>query len=272
MSLPPPRRPLKSRSLRRRRQSPSVTPAVVVDDPPSLAKLLRSLLGLLVIGGILGGGLWFYVKGMKQTIRITENINNGLKAIAAEIWANGMAPEIEDIDPDLTLTFMQLKKKAGGNPPRVVVIEDPEASFAGRRPTHQIIYMLGRHMVITLNLFYDFESGKIEILGYELGPNFQDVIKDHSTKKAAQPVSPVPGETSPPSDQKPVTEDKAGSEENPISGNQPAAEENPAPGDKPVTEENAVPEENPAAESQPAVEDKPVTEDKPATENFPAVK
>lgn len=185
MSLPPPRRPLKSRSLRRRRTEAPPRTSVVEDDAPSIGKLARGLLKLLIVFGVLGGFIWFYFKGLKETANTSLNLNSGLKAVAAELWENGLSVEIPDMDPDLTRILIQLKTKLQGSHPSVVVTNDEETAGVGSRPTtHQILYTLGMRSVLALTVDYDPGRGKIEILSYQLGSDYQDLMKDHKVNRA----------------------------------------------------------------------------------------
>ncbi|MDB6136200.1 MAG: hypothetical protein JWM59_4443 [Verrucomicrobiales bacterium] len=197
MSLPPPRRPSQSRTTRRRPvPQRSAAPALASDEQPSIGKVLRPLVGMLLLGGALGGGLWYYSQALKDSARITESLNSSLRAIAAELWTTGVTAEVEDMDPELMAILTQLRKKVPGLP-GIVVSDETESGLLGRRVTHHIVYMAGTRAALTLMVFHDMEHGRVAILGYELGPDFQSVQHDVLLKKPANSSPAAPDVLSP---------------------------------------------------------------------------
>ncbi|RYD37421.1 MAG: hypothetical protein EOP86_03540 [Verrucomicrobiaceae bacterium] len=199
MSLPPPRRPSQSRTrTTRRRPVPqrSAAPVLVSDEQPSVGKILRPLAGMLLLSGALGGGLWYYSQALKDSARMTEGVNSSLRAIAAELWSTGVTAEVEDMDPELMAILTQLRKKVKVFP-GIVVSDETESGLLGRRVTHHIMYMAGTRAALTLMVFHDTEHGRVAILGYELGPDFQSLQHDALLKKPANPSPPAPDVLSP---------------------------------------------------------------------------
>lgn len=189
MSLPPPRRPLRNSESSPRRKITSVRTSLPDGPPPgfeerSLGKLIRSIVAPLLIIGGLGALLWFYTGSLEKTARTSESSKLTLKAVAAELWDVGSVGGLLLENTDLSSALLVLKMEMKGAIPRILVAE-ADGTAGDARMTHQVAYLAGREMVLTVGVLFDPSSGKLEVLNFQPGPGYQQAVTDWLQKKRA---------------------------------------------------------------------------------------
>lgn len=138
--------------------------------PSSLTRLVRVLFGLVLVGGMFGGFLYLYFRGVSTEGRQEMGVQALLSVIGAEVWEKGTAELIpaagiaEDELALLPLVLMEAKRKAGPKFPdmRIVAGDPPPGNGAA---THQILYFIGGEASVVLRMRLDPATGRMEYLG-----------------------------------------------------------------------------------------------------------
>lgn len=202
MSLPPPRRPLRHSDSSSRRKIPAVRTSLPDGSPPvyeerSLGKLIRSILAPLLILGCLGALVWFYTGSLEKNARAAESIKLTMRAVAAEIWDSGSVAGLPLENEDLSSALIVLRNEMGGVVPQILVAE-ADGAAVDARTTHQVAYLTGKKMVLTLGVFFDPNSGKLEVLNFEPGSEYRQAVADWLKKKATSKKAAASGPESKP--------------------------------------------------------------------------
>lgn len=198
MSLPPrrqqkitpPHRPALERraaAQHRHHDQPSHRPPVPETWEPHtpgrlMLKLVRPLLVLVMLAGVGWGCWWFMTKGVTQIANTTENHTSNVRQIASDIWNDGSSLQLETNDADLAKIIILLRKKLEGQSPQVLVSEDDSGN---PRVTHQIHYVINQRSALTVGAHLDPATGKVELAGYEVGGDYQDVMREFTDMQAA---------------------------------------------------------------------------------------
>ena len=148
-------------------QLPELPPLPEEDHP--LKKLVRPLLGALVIFAMTLGVVWLFNSGLKNAAQEEMGITEGLRGVAADLWSSGAAPEIRVPDPRLTEELARLRS-AALSVPQIVVVE--AENLPGQPPaSHELIYLRGTVKLLSVRVLLDREAGKVDILSYLTGPD-----------------------------------------------------------------------------------------------------
>jgi hypothetical protein len=141
-------------------------PPILPDEERPLKRLLKPLLGLLMAGALAGGLIWFYTVGLKTVATQEAGLQEGLEAVASDLWLNGKAPEVRRIEPDLISDIETLR--AGGElMPSIVVL--PSEPVPGRpRSTHELLYMKGNRPLLAIQVNVDEGEGKMDIVSWQV--------------------------------------------------------------------------------------------------------
>lgn len=144
-------------------------PPIPLPESP-LKRLVRPLLGGLLMVGMLGGLLWLYVAGIKETTRQEVNIIQGLQGVGADLWMYGKAAEIRFMEDELPKEIARLRDAVGFDPEIVVVLSTGQA---GRpRSTHELMYMKGNRTVLSVSLWVDETEGLVDVVDFQTSPGF----------------------------------------------------------------------------------------------------
>ena len=92
--------------------------------------------------------------------------------MAGDLWSTGTAAEIRVQDPDLITELARLRKTVGFSPQIVVVAAENRAGHPVA--SHELIYMLGERLVLTVRVYLDETAGKVDLLSYRTGPEFME--------------------------------------------------------------------------------------------------
>jgi hypothetical protein len=147
-----------------------------------MLKLIRPLLVLVMLAGVGWGCWWFMTKGVTQIANTTQNLTGNVRQIAADIWNDGSSLQLENNDADLAKIIILLRKKLDGESPQVIVSEDDSGN---PRFTHQIHYVVHQRSALTVGAHLDPATGKVELAGYEVGGDYQDVMREYADMQAA---------------------------------------------------------------------------------------
>lgn len=190
MSLPPRRQQKFTPHHRRLHERPAhhqpKAPAAESWEPPTMGRLMmrlvRPLIILLMVGGLGWGCWWFLTKGVSQIANTTQNLTGGVRQVAAEIWNDGASLQLDNNDADLAKIILLLRKKLDGQSPEVLVTEDDSGN---PRLTHQVHYVIHQRSALTIGVHLEPVTGKIELAGYEVGADYQDVMREFTEMQAA---------------------------------------------------------------------------------------
>ena len=145
------------------------SPPLTEEEHP-IRKLLRPLLGGLLMLSLLGGLIWLYTTGIRQGANQEMNVMGGLRSVAQDIWITGNAPEVRVPDPDLITEMARLRGRAGTGPE--ILVLPAENRIGQPRATHELVYLSKGRMIITIRILLDETGGKIDLLSYQTGLEF----------------------------------------------------------------------------------------------------
>ncbi len=135
-------------------------------------KLLRPLLGGLLMLSLLGGLLWLYTTAIRQGANQEMNVVGGLRSVAQDIWITGTAPEVRVPDPDLITEMARVRGKVGAG--AEILVLPAENRMGEPRATHELLYLSKGRKIITIRILLDETGGKIDLLSYQTGLEFAD--------------------------------------------------------------------------------------------------
>lgn len=183
------------------------------EEPRRGPSALRSFVVMLVIGGLFGAGIWYYIRGAETEARANEQLFASLTMIGSEIWettsSSALTTDSEDTQKDLedlprVMNAMRAWARARGLAPRIMPLEGDPPPGRGNG-THQIqfffadnpmliirvairgdgtIYFLGETNRVTKSRKEFYESLKPEAAAPEKAP-------EPSTAPAAAPEEKV---------------------------------------------------------------------------------
>jgi len=192
-NLPPP--PAHAASVEsRRRMMPPAPP----DEPNRGASALRSFLAMLVIGGLLFAGIWFYLRGSESDLKVREQISRSLRVIGADIWETSSSALLTKDTEERQKDFEDLPRvindvrawtRARGMLPRIVPGEVDALSSRGNA-THEIQYFFGDRTLLIIRVRYHGETGNIGFIGVANGvnvPSRQELPQSSPPADTAQP-------------------------------------------------------------------------------------
>lgn len=164
-------------------------------DGPSA---FRSFVVLVLVVGLFGTGLYYFIRGSQKDATIQEQIEISLTKLGHVIWQTGTSfdlatttdDEAKDL-ADLPRIVMAIKTAAGANVPRVKVVEGDPPPGKGTA-SHQIVYLFNDRplLIIRVRLFPD--TGRVEFLGEanRAVPSRREFESQSGANKAG--VSPPP--------------------------------------------------------------------------------
>ena len=148
-------------------QLPELPPLPEEDHP--LKKLVKPVLGALVISAMTLGIVRLFTSGLKDAALEEMGITEGLRGVAADLWRNGAALEIRVSDPGLIEELARLRS-AALTVPDIVVVE--AENLPGQPPaSHELLYLRGTVKLLSVRVLLDREAGKVDILSYLSGPH-----------------------------------------------------------------------------------------------------
>jgi hypothetical protein len=130
---------------------------------------------MLVIGGLFGTGIFFYIRHAETDAKIGDTIEEELKRAGAEIWTNGTSPTLfantdesrKDLE-DLPRVVMAVRADVKGAEPEITVAEvDPGRDIG----SHQIIYRIRSKTVLMVRARYDKPTGLFKFIEEKNGIN-----------------------------------------------------------------------------------------------------
>ena len=174
------------------------------EEPRRGANAVRSFVGMVLIGGLLFGGIFFYIRGSQADMKLREQIFSQLESTGAEIWeSSGMMAslhaETEEAKADLAdlpriVSAIKVLADKSKMKPRVLVLEgDLTPGLASA--THQIQFLFDDYPKLVIRVRRDRESGVFSFVGVanRLVPSRQ-VLQDEAAKETP---APPPAETPP---------------------------------------------------------------------------
>ena len=172
------------------------------EEPGRGATALRSFIAMLVVGGLIATGIWFYLRGSDENMKQRELIFADLTAIGAGVWDSRgfVAPPAEGEErnkdlADLPRIFTAARTGAEKNniKPRIVPVEGDPPPGNGNA-SHQINFFFGDNLGIILRVRYDDKSETFSFIGVHnrIVPSRQVMEED-----AARSGTPAPVETAP---------------------------------------------------------------------------
>lgn len=173
-------------------------------EGPSFA---RSLLAMLIIGGLFGTGIFFYIRKAETDADLSDAMDGNLQSAGSEIWSVGRSSWLfaetdeakKDLE-DLPRVVLAVRASLKGAIPDITVAEgDPPHSVG----THQIIYRVNKEIVFVVRVRHQKSSGLFEFLGEKnaIKASRKDLKKETpatpADPNAAPQPAPPPGETPP---------------------------------------------------------------------------
>ena len=134
---------------------------------------LRSLMAMVIVGGLLFVGIFFYIRASDSNIKLQEQTKAQLEALGREIWkTRGMAnlgtateqqqKDLEDL-PRIFNAAHTLATQKGTVPIISVIDGDPPPGRGNAN--HQIHYFFNDTLNIILHIYVDGKSGEILFVG-----------------------------------------------------------------------------------------------------------
>lgn len=177
------------------RRRPVMTPVQQAPDVPETGRgILRPLLAMLVIGGLLTAGIFFYIRGAESDNQKRENATNYLTGIGREIWtlkgaAMGLSTESEELKKDLEDMPRIFMKAAESGPPGTIRVIEGDPPPGHNNATHQIHYVFKNEVKLVVCILYAPDEGKLLFLGVH---HRFDIPDRKSLKPADKPAPAVP--------------------------------------------------------------------------------
>lgn len=144
----------------------------VMEETPPLRKLVRPLLGGLIMISLMGGLIWLYTIGIRQEANQEMNVMGGLRSVAQDIWTAGTAPEVRVPDPDLITEMGRLRGRVVSDPE--ILVLPAENRIGQARATHELLYLTKERQIIMIRILLDEAAGKVDLLSYQTSPEFAD--------------------------------------------------------------------------------------------------
>ncbi len=116
------------------------------EEPRRGTSALRSFVVMLIIGGLFGTGIWYYLRAAQTEARANEQLFASLTTIGSEIWettsSSALTTDSEDARKDLedlprVMSTIRAWAKARGITPRIMPLEGDPPPGRGTA-THQI--------------------------------------------------------------------------------------------------------------------------------------
>lgn len=138
---------------------------------------LRSLLAVLLVL-TLGGGIWYYMRSIDEGVSTEMGINEGLRAVGADLWKTGTAAEVREMDPELIARIIEIRSAL---PEKVRIAVAPAENGPGLPvATHQILYFTGEMQVMSIRVNFDSAETKVDVLSVTAA---QAVLEQIARKK-----------------------------------------------------------------------------------------
>jgi len=197
-NLPPP--PAEGAPVRRR-MPPGPPP-----EPREGPSALRSLIVLIIIVGLFGSGIYFYIRSARNDAKVQEQLAITLTSLGHAIWVSGMSldlattteDEAKDL-ADLPRIIAEIKIAAGKLTPRVKVIEGDPPPGKGNA-THQIMYSFNDRPLLIIRVRCFPDSGRVEFLGEvnRVVPSRREYeSQSKSTEDTPAPAATIPAPPAP---------------------------------------------------------------------------
>jgi hypothetical protein len=123
---------------------------------------------MVIIGGLFGTGIFFYIRNAQFDATVGDSIEKSLKVAGDEIWKVGFSAALfadtdetrKDLE-DLPRVVMAVRTKAKGFEPEITIVEvDPGKDLGA----HQIVYRIRKDTVLVLRVRYDKPTGLFRFL------------------------------------------------------------------------------------------------------------
>jgi hypothetical protein len=163
---------------------------------------------MLVIGGLLAAGLWYYIRGAEDDALVRDEIEASLLRIGAELWTTGFSPGLAakteettaDLN-DLPRVITAVRGAAKGIAPRIKAIEGDSLRGKGSA-SHQILFLVLERVVLVIRVWYERDTGRFIFIGESNGvvPSRQELEKQATPPSPASepgPKTPVPPSPAP---------------------------------------------------------------------------
>jgi hypothetical protein len=135
-------------------------------EGPSFA---RSLLAMLIVTGLFGTGIFFYMRNAEKDAGMNDIIESELESAGNSIWTVGRSSKLfaeteeakKDLE-DLPRVVMAVRASLRGSIPDITVAEGDPPHFVG---SHQILYRANKEVVFVVRVRYQKSTGLFEFLG-----------------------------------------------------------------------------------------------------------
>ena len=144
-------------------------PPLALEEESRLKPLLFRCTIFALMLAMVGGIIWFYTKGIRQASLTEMSSVANLGDISARLWQLGTIPEVRFVDPDLTKEIQRLRSAVTASPDIIVV---PAEAGSGRSFSHEILFLRGKVMIITIRVFYDDTGNSVDLLSFRTAPEF----------------------------------------------------------------------------------------------------
>ena len=137
-----------------------ILPPEPPDEPGRGVSALRSFVVMLVIGGLFGTGIWYYLRTAGTEARATEQLFASLTTLGTEIWettsSSALTTDSEDAQKDLedlprVMSTLRAWAKARGMAPRIMPLEGDPPPGKGNA-THQIQFFFADSPMLTIRV------------------------------------------------------------------------------------------------------------------------
>lgn len=172
------------------------------EEPRRGPTALRSFLVMLLIAGLLGSGIWFYIRGAESDVQVRNRLHAMLTAIGANLWEFGhsdaLSADTEDTGKDLAdlprvITGVRNAVKNGH--PEIRVIEGDVQSGRGTA-SHQILFVIEDRIRLIIRVWYERDTDRFKFIGETnpIVPSRRELEKkSRATTPGTTGLPPIPG-------------------------------------------------------------------------------
>jgi hypothetical protein len=176
-------------------------------EPRGEPSFSRQLFVLLVIVGIFGAGVFFYIRNARTDAGVADSIEKNLATVGSAIWSTGQSTSLfADTDEtqkdlnDLPRVVMAVRASVKSASPSITVAEGDPPLFKG---SHQIVYRVNKEIVFVVRVEYQKDMGDFKFLGERNGISASRKDQKLDPANPGQPAPlpenpPVPGDTAVP--------------------------------------------------------------------------
>lgn len=168
---------------------------------------MRSLFVLLIICGVFGTGIFFYIRHAETDAKIGDDIEESLTATGRDIWSVGRSGSLfadtdeaqKDLE-DLPRVVMAVRAKVKSASPSITVAEGDPPLFKG---THQIVYRVNKEIVFVVRVEYQKSTERFKFLGERNGISASRKDQPDPSQPGlpaplpGSPAAPLPGSSDP---------------------------------------------------------------------------